>query len=66
MNDACPCKNCNIRYLRCHSECIYYNSWKAKSEKQKEYINKQRGIEHMLDMVKKNDIRKWKRKNKRA
>lgn len=66
MNDACPCKNCDTRYMYCHSECVAYNFWKNEKHKESEQIHKLKCEQAMLDKVKKNAIKKWARKHKRT
>jgi hypothetical protein len=38
-----PCRHCEQRHLRCHSNCPDYDSWKAAVEKARE--NRKRELE---------------------
>lgn len=29
LNDSCPCKGCELRYLHCHDACVRYKEWKS-------------------------------------
>lgn len=62
MSDMCPCKDCNNRYISCHSDCISYNSWKNEKHKESERIHKLKCEQAMLDKVKRNAIKRWARK----
>lgn len=66
MNDGCPCKNCDTRYLHCHSECVAYNFWRNETAKANDYIRSQKEKENMLDRVKKCGIDRIKKRHKRA
>lgn len=66
MNDACPCKNCDTRYLHCHSECVAYNFWRSETAKANDYIRSQKEKENMLDRVKKRGIDRIKKRHKRT
>ena len=61
MSDICPCKNCDIRYIGCHSECAAYNFWRSETAKVNDYIKAQKEKEYILDKVKRCGIDRIKR-----
>lgn len=66
MNDGCPCKNCDTRYLHCHSECVAYNFWKSEIGQLHDRIMQQKEKEGMLNRVKKCGIDRIKKRRKRT
>jgi 5-formaminoimidazole-4-carboxamide-1-beta-D-ribofuranosyl 5'-monophosphate synthetase len=42
MSNFCPCKDCNERFLGCHSICDNYKNYKSKVDELKKtaFINK--------------------------
>ena len=36
-----PCKDCQQRFIGCHSECLLYKDWKQKLEVQKTRIKEE-------------------------
>lgn len=53
------CKNCDKRYIGCHSECEDYQNYKNELEDMKAKIRKaKRNDSEMRDYVKKRNIKK--------
>lgn len=53
------CKNCNKRYIGCHSECEDYQNYKDELEDMKAKIRKaKRNDSEMRDYVKKRNSKK--------
>ena len=43
-----PCKNCESRHFKCHSECAPYTEWRKLLEASKQQISKQAIINYQL------------------
>ena len=46
--NPCPCKDCEERYLGCHSKCNRYIKWKQKHDQRCKEYNKKLGFEKDL------------------
>lgn len=56
-----PCKNCDKRYLGCHSQCEDYKEWKIKEqEEHAKAINKQKAERMQEDILIKANIQRRK------
>lgn len=39
-----PCRFCDKRHLKCHSDCKLYDDYKKENEKKKQYLQKDADI----------------------
>ena len=44
-----PCKDCMIRFLRCHTNCLSWKQWKAKDDAKKAEIKAAKDREKAID-----------------
>lgn len=54
-----PCdRDCPNRSARCHAQCEKYLTWKAKTDKLRDEVIRQKGIEIGLSEVERKKVRK--------
>ena len=56
-----PCKDCQDRYVSCHSSCDQYKQWKADLSSEKEKIRKVRYAEIEADRRRRDGIANMRR-----
>lgn len=65
MNDGCPCKNCDTRYIGCHGDCFDYINWADEKRQYNDRINQQKHEDQLIRSDKRNSIFRAKRRNRR-
>ena len=63
-----PCKDCDERYVGCHSRCPEYLSWRADRDENLKKIREVKELELRLNdtEIKRNDKIRKSKKNKRS
>lgn len=64
MNN-CPCHNCELRHVGCHSDCEVYKGWRAERDELNEKIYQEKELYRVANDIRYEKYLEWRRKSRR-